>query len=69
MNDAGVDAIGVRRFQLRAAIPAASPGGGTQTYHPNHLDTSFEIKREETIVLGTSLTDQQARVVLVTALP
>jgi len=59
--------IDVRKFQLRAVNPQVAPTG-QQTY-PTYLETSFSIKKGETIVLGTSVTDQQARVVLVTALP
>ncbi|HEX4824058.1 MAG TPA: hypothetical protein VFV19_07075 [Candidatus Polarisedimenticolaceae bacterium] len=61
------DSINIHAFQLRAAepIPMASGAMGTPTY----IQTSFTIKRGETIVLGTSTTDQQARVVLVTSLP
>jgi len=46
-----------------------------KTYHLGEVDVpvlngiSFSIKRGETMVLGTSTSDQQARVVLVTALP
>jgi len=57
------DTINIHGFQLRAADPI--PALGTPTY----IQTSFTIKRGETIVLGSSVSDQQARVVLVTALP
>ena len=57
------DSIDVRTFQLRAAEAMGAPSA------PVYIETSFSIKRGETIVLGTSTTDQQARVVLVTALP
>ena len=64
----GTEAISVRKFKLRAAQLSAAPGGG-QSYYPTYIETSFAIKKGETIVLGTSMSDQQARVVLVTALP
>ena len=57
------DTINIHGVQLRAAEPIAAVG------MPTYIQTSFTIKRGETIVLGTSTTDQQARVVLVTALP
>ena len=57
------DSINIHAFQLRAAEPIAAVGT------PTYIQTSFTIKRGETIVLGSSVTDQQARVVLVTALP
>jgi len=67
-NAGGGESIDVRHFQLRGSNPQTVPGG-TGTYYPSYLETSFSIKKGETIVLGTSTTDQAARVVLVTALP
>jgi len=61
------DMLNVNAFQLRAAEPVVGPTG-TPTM-PVYIETSFTIRRGETVVLGTSTTDQQARVVLVTALP
>lgn len=66
-NHRAGDAIDVRRFRLRAVNPQTAPTGA-QSY-PTYIDTSFSLKAGETIVLGTSTSDQQARVVLVTALP
>jgi hypothetical protein len=57
----------VRKFQLRA-VQAQVAKNGAQTF-PTYIETSFSLKRGETIVLGSSVSDQQARVVLVTALP
>ena len=63
---AGGDSIDVRRFELLGPS-FQTPGGGSA---PNGLlSTSFSIKSGETVVLGTSTSDQTARVVLVTALP
>jgi hypothetical protein len=62
------ETIDVRTFQLRAATPQIIPATGAQNT-PTYIETSFEIRRGETLVLGTSTTDQQARVVLVTLLP
>ena len=67
-NNAGSDAVKVRVFKLRAATMQVTPNGG-QNFYPTYIETSFSIKRGETMVLGTSTSDQQARVVLVTALP
>jgi hypothetical protein len=68
LSPSGVgDVIDVRRFQLHAASPRSTPTGAQTT--PTYIETSFSIKKGETIVVGTSVTDQQARVVLVTALP
>jgi hypothetical protein len=61
------DTIDVHAFSLRAA--EAKPALNNTTVIDTYIETSFTIKRGETIVLGTSTTDQQARVVLVTALP
>ena len=60
------DIINVRAFKLRSAI---LQGPGDKAFYPTFLETSFSIKKGETVVLGTSLSDQQARVVLVTAMP
>lgn len=59
--------INVRKFQLRASQPHVAKNGA-QSF-PTYIETSFSLKKGETIVLGTSVSDQQARVVLVTALP
>lgn len=66
-STAGGGSIEVRAFQLRAAEPKQMPSGsaGFTTY----VETSFSIMRGETVVLGASISDQEARVVLVTALP
>ena len=53
------DSISVQAFQLMSMDAKPAP----------IIETSFSIKRGETIVLGASTTDQQAKVVLVTALP
>jgi hypothetical protein len=63
-NSSGDDAIEVRGLQLRAVLAGMAPSD-----YPIYIETSFSIKKGETIVLGTSVSDQQARVVLVTALP
>jgi hypothetical protein len=63
-NSSVDDAIDVRGFQLRAVNPQVAPSD-----YAVLIETSFSIKKGETIVLGTSVSDQQARVVLVTALP
>ncbi len=60
------DSISVRRFQLRGITPQVAPTGAQSM--PNYIETSFGIKPGETVVLGASTSDQQARVVLVTAL-
>lgn len=62
------DVIQVEAFQLRAASPEPLPGGKA-TYYRTYVQTSFAVKKGETVVLGASVSDQQARVVLVTALP
>lgn len=67
-NNGAGDAIDVQRFRLRSTSPQTVPNGG-QTFYPTYIETSFSIKHGETIVLGTSTSDQQARVVLVSALP
>jgi hypothetical protein len=67
-TNGGGDSIDVRRFQLRGSN-VQTVGSGSQTYYTNYIETSFSIKKGETVVLGTSVSDQQARVVLVTALP
>jgi hypothetical protein len=59
--------INVRKFELRAAQPKALKAGAQSI--ATYIETSFTLKKGETIVLGTSVSDQQARVVLVTALP
>ncbi len=66
-NTASGDSIDVRRLQLQAVNPQVDSTGAQS--HPVYIATSFSIKKGETIVLGTSMSDQQARVVLVTALP
>lgn len=69
-NKAGGDLIDVRKFLLRGTeVQSAPAGAGSQTYYKTYIETSFSMKRGETVVLGTSVSDQQARVVLVTALP
>jgi hypothetical protein len=65
-NAGSPDLINVRVFKLRSAI---LQGPGDKPFYPTFIETSFSIKKGETVVLGTSLSDQQARVVLVTALP
>ena len=67
-NNVGADAISVRSFKLRAANMQATPTGD-KNFYPTYIETSFSIKRGETLVLGNSTSEQQARVVLVTALP
>ncbi|HVQ34697.1 MAG TPA: hypothetical protein VMT33_01705 [Candidatus Bathyarchaeia archaeon] len=67
-NNVGGDAVKVGLFRLYATTPQVHPGTN-QPYVPIYIDTSFSIKSGETVVLGASTTDQQARVVLVTALP
>jgi hypothetical protein len=67
-NRGSGDTIDVRKFKLRAANMQVAPGG-SQNYYPTYIDTSFTLRKGETVVLGTSVSDQQARVVLVTALP
>jgi hypothetical protein len=62
------DAVNVRAFKLRSATMQATPTG-SGNFYPTYIETSFSIKRGETLVLGNSTSDQQARVVLVTALP
>jgi hypothetical protein len=64
----GGDSIDVRMFKLRGATPQQLGGPNSLTY-PSYIETSFSIKGGETLVLGTTVSDQQARVVLVTALP
>jgi hypothetical protein len=64
-NHGDGDTIGVRKLLLRAANMQVAPGG-SQNYYPTYIDTSFTLRRGETVVLGTSVSDQQARVVLVT---
>lgn len=61
------DLLNVLAFEISAAEPVVGPTGAQSK--PVYIQTSFTIKRGETIVLGTSTTEQQARVVLVTALP
>ena len=65
-NSGSPDVINVRVFKLRGAVLQTA---GDKQYYPTFIETSFSIKKGETVVLGTSLSDQQARVVLVTALP
>ena len=65
-NGSSADVINVRAFKLRSAVMQSA---GDKNFYPTFLETSFSIKKGETVVLGTSLSDQQARVVLVTALP
>jgi len=67
-NNVGADAVNVRVFKLRSATMQTTPTGKANFY-PTYIETSFSIKRGETLVLGNSTSDQQARVVLVTALP
>jgi hypothetical protein len=67
-NTAGGDSIDVRSFLLRGTELQTTPSS-PQTFYTTYIQTSFSIKRGETVVLGTSVSDQQARVVLVTALP
>jgi hypothetical protein len=57
----------VRKFELRAAAAQVSKTGAQSV--TTYIETSFSLEKGETIVLGTSVSDQQARVVLVTALP
>jgi hypothetical protein len=64
----GGESIDVNSFRLRGATLQAAPGGGGTNYE-NLIATSFSITRGETVVLGTTTSDQSARVVLVTALP
>ena len=65
-NSGSGDVINVRAFKLRGAVLQLL---GDKNYYPTFIETSFSIKKGETVVLGTSLSDQQARVVLVTAMP
>ena len=65
-SSAGDDTIDVRRFRLLSAH-ASSAANGAQS-RATYVDTSFSMSRGETIVLGGSVTDQTARVILVTAL-
>jgi hypothetical protein len=67
-NNVGADAVNVRVFKLRSATMQTTPTG-KENFYPTYIETSFSIKRGETLVLGNSTSDQQARVVLVTALP
>jgi hypothetical protein len=67
-NNVGAEAVNVRAFKLRSATMQATPTGD-KNFFPTFIETSFSIKRGETLVLGNSTSDQQARVVLVTALP
>jgi hypothetical protein len=67
-NNVGADSINVQSFKLRSATMQATPTGD-KNFFPTYIETSFSIKRGETLVLGNSTSDQQARVVLVTALP
>lgn len=63
---AGSDVIDVK-FQLTSLTPLPASNGGQQ--FRVYINTSFSIKVGETIVLGSSTSDQAARVVLVTAVP
>jgi hypothetical protein len=63
----GGGSITVQSFRLRAARPQQMPNG--TAVFATYVETSFSINRGETIVLGASTSDQEARVVLVTALP
>ena len=64
---ASVDSTHVQSFELRSARGQPTPGGATA--YTSYLETSFDLKRGETIVLGSSVSGDTARVVLVTALP
>jgi hypothetical protein len=66
-NRGSGDTIDVRKLKLRAANLQVAPGG-SQNYYPTYIDTSFTLRKGETVVLGTSVSDREARVVLVTAL-
>lgn len=65
-NSGSAEMINVRVFKLRGAVMQSA---GDKPFYPTFIETSFSMKKGETVVLGTSLSDQQARVVLVTALP
>jgi hypothetical protein len=66
-TNSGGDTVEVRRFALRGVDPRVSPTG--EQSHTSYVETSFSIRKGETLVLGSSISDKQARVVLVTALP
>jgi hypothetical protein len=66
-TNGGGDTIEVRSFLLRNVDSHVSPAG--EQSPTNHVETSFSIRKGETLVLGSSISDKQARVVLVTALP
>lgn len=66
-RSSGGDSIHVANFDLRSTHGRQEAGGATS--YPTYVETSFDLKRGETLVLGGSISDQAARVVLVTALP
>jgi hypothetical protein len=67
VDDSSTDSILVKPFQLQPVTPKLLSTG--KQVSTTLIETSFNIMRGETIVLGTSISDQQAAVVLVTALP